>query len=290
MTTPPTLSLDDLAAPTTEASVVTDLLDAPEFEPVAGVDPAQLDAYDLTQAVELNVPGPEPTRAMFRISGLALVGSDLAARPASVSITASSDPQAGRDALTIEVGDTVSRTVVDRTSHTAYRSSPALPEDVWAQFPESEVIEDTDAANVAELFDALITGPLTPDVLAAATVTPGDGLVRLGGGAIARRYDVVVTVDTIQPRGALMFAAALESLITSSDGLGTLSFEVYVTDQPALALVITEFEVDGEPRTFTQFFDQRPANVRIELPAAQSVLGGTDSTTDSATDTFTEGE
>jgi hypothetical protein len=68
-----------------------------------------------------------------------------------------------------------------------------------------------------------------------------------------------------------MFAGEPGS-VADADGGDTISFQVYVTRQPALALVTSIFEVNGEPRAFTQMFDRRPANVRIELPGPGQVV------------------
>ena len=43
-----------------------------------------------------------------------------------------------------------------------------------------------------------------------------------------------------------------------------------MTDQPALALVTTEFEVGRRAARAHPVLRPRPANVRIELPAAES--------------------
>ena len=49
---------------------------------------------------------------------------------------------------------------------------------------------------------------------------------------------------------------------------------MYVTDQPGLALVTARFKVDGIVYVLEQFFDRRPANVIIELPAPDDVIDG----------------
>jgi hypothetical protein len=281
ITTPPTLAPDDRPATTLDPPVTTAAATAPadtlpaaalvatDFEPVAVGDPAQLAAHDLEAAVAANAAGDAPARTSFRISGLVEAGD----RPSIVGVTIASDPLAGRDSLSITAGASFSRTIVDRVEQVVYRSSPALPEGSWARFDQSEVLRDTDAADIDELFDSLVAGPVTPRLLAAAEIDAYDGLVRLGDGAVARRYDVTVGPEWIAPWGAMTFAASPRAVVTNRDGLALITFEVYVTDAPALALVISQFEVFGEPRAMMQFFEQRPPDVRIDLPDPADVIG-----------------
>ena len=51
----------------------------------------------------------------------------------------------------------------------------------------------------------------------------------------------------------------------------SITFQVYVTDQAHLALVTANFMVGQQYFVLSQFFDQRPANVRIEFPMSASV-------------------
>ena len=49
----------------------------------------------------------------------------------------------------------------------------------------------------------------------------------------------------------------------------SITFQVYVTAEAHLALVTSNFTVGPQTFVLSQFFDRRPANVRIELPNAQ---------------------
>ena len=279
ITTPPTLGPLDTpastAVPTTSIVVQAQL--APEFESVPDVDAAELARYDLAIAVERNTPSSDAMRTIFEIARPREdpIDIDPEILDSTVSIVVASDPAAQLDSLTVESGDSVSRSIVDRAASRVYTSTPALPEDRWAQFSESEVIEGSGAATLGELFDALVTGPITADLMASASVTPADGLVRLDGGAIARRYDFEVAIDAIEPRGVLMLLAP-QGQLRGADGSATVEFQVYVTSQPALALVTGTFQASGRPLSFVQLFDRRPANVRIDVPTGEQLIPARD--------------
>ncbi len=279
ITTPPTLApLDTPAAtapPTTSIAVLAQ--GAPAFESVPDVDPAELAQYDLAAAVERNAPSADAMRAIFEIAGPREdpIDIDPEILDSTVSVVVASDPGAQLDSLTVQFGDSVSRSIVDRAAAAVYTSTPALPEDRWAQFSESEVIDGSGAASLSQLFDALLTGPITAELLAAASVTPSDGLVRLDGGAIARRYDLDVALGAIEPPGVLSFLSPPGEL-RGADGSATVQFQVYVTSQPALALVTGVFQASGRPRSFVQLFDRRPANVRIDVPTGEQLIPSRD--------------
>ena len=113
---------------------------------------------------------------------------------------------------------------------------------------------------------------MTPRRRRPARVTPTDQLVRMAGGAFARRYDVVIPVESLRPVGGLLFADVADYSIINGLAPPAIRFQVYVTDQPAIALVVSLFEIDDNPRLFTQYFDRTPANVRIDLPPADQVV------------------
>ena len=79
-------------------------------------------------------------------------------------------------------------------------------------------------------------------------------------------------IDYLRPYGALLFADVTRRHGRSAMPCPTsITFQVYVTADAHLALVTANFTVGPQCFVLSQFFDQRPANVRIELPMAQSL-------------------
>jgi hypothetical protein len=102
-----------------------------------------------------------------------------------------------------------------------------------------------------------------------ATITPSEGLMRIMGGGYARRFDVEIPIEYLRPYGALLFASITIGTVDTDAVPNSITFQVYVNGEARLALVTSNFTVGPQTFVLSQFFDRRPANVRIELPNAQ---------------------
>jgi hypothetical protein len=242
----------------------------PGFPVVPGSADEDLSAYDLDAAVANNMPGAEPQRSMFNVVGSDLTGSATSGGTATPPLraTAASEPGSARDAMTVERGGYTSSLVVDRLGQVVY---VLRPEDNgnWATLEQGIVLAGTGTVSLNDLFNAFVTGPITPAAMQHATITPSEGLMRIMGGGYARRFDVEVPIEYLRPYGALVFANVTDFTVDSDAVPDSITFQVYVNGEARLAFVTSNFTVG--PRTFvlSQFFDRRPANVRIELPNAQ---------------------
>ena len=85
---------------------------------------------------------------------------------------------------------------------------------------------------------------------------------------------MVVPIDALRPYGILLLTSVDDGAIADGLAPASITFDVYVTSQPALALVTARFEADGAAYLLQQFFDRRPANVLLELPPADSIIDG----------------
>lgn len=241
----------------------------PTFDGIPNVAITDLDDYDLLTAAAVNATGGTPMRTTVRLQGVQVDG--LFGNEARAVI--SNDPDAGRDELRIErdVGEPA-EIIADRTTGTVYRTDTGI-DGRWEQFAGDEFVLGTGATTVDALFDALVEGPITADSLTTATSIEADaGLVRLDGGAIARRWHVVIPIDGLRPFGQLLLAGVSEQSVAEGAAPTEVGFDAYVTDQGRFALVAARFESDGVVYSFEQFFDRRPANVLIDLPATEDLL------------------
>ena len=240
----------------------------PGFPVVPGSADEDLSAYDLEAAVANNMPGAEPQRSMFNVvdsdsNGASSTTSNSGAD--TLRATAMFQPGPARDALTIQIGGDTARLVVDRAEQVVYRLSP---EDgaSWQTVDTQQVVLDTGTESLDALFDAFVTGPITQVALEHGAVTPWNELVRIMGGGSARRFDVEVPVQYLQPYGALLFANVTDKTVRSDVAPETITFQVYVTGHARLALVTANFDVGETTYVLSQFFDRKPANVKIDLP------------------------
>jgi hypothetical protein len=213
------------------------------------------------------MPDAHPQRSMFNIVGSVPAGSVTTdtTLPPTLRATAASEPGAGRDALTIDYGGDTSHIVVDRAERAAYVLGSQ--DNGWRKLDPLILMGGSGTESLNELFDAFVVGPITPAALAHATITPSAGLTRIMGGGFARRFDVEVPIEYLRPYGALQFADVTESTVDSESVPRSLTFQVYVTAEQHLALVTSKFTVGPQSYVLSQFFDRRPADVRIDLPS-----------------------
>ena len=249
----------------------------PGFPVVPGSADEDLSAYDLDAAVANNVPGADPQRSMFNV-----VGSEPrrdrsrpAARrrhrcerrpPASRLGTRRADDPVRRQHLAAgrrpprpsRVHAAARRTTATgrRSNHTTCWRAPAPSRWTSCSTPSSPARS-------------------RPPRSTHATVTPSDGLMRIMGGGFARRFDVEVPIEYLRPYGALLFANVSDGAVDSDAAPDAITFQVYVTAEAHLALVTSNFTVGPQNFVLSQFFDRRPANVRIELPTVRAGLDAT---------------
>jgi hypothetical protein len=265
-TQPVDRTLPDDASPPFDPTALT----VPTFDVVPDVAPDDLGAYDLLGAIAANGVGGTPMRTKLRIDGIQQTGLFRT----SLDVTVSNDPTAGIDSIAVQgnVGERA-ELVLDRATESVFRTDNGM-DGRWEQFPTDEFLVGTGTDRIDALFDSFATGPISPAAVAGGTVEPADGLVRLNGGAIARLYRVIVPVEALQPYGLLLVANVYDESIANGLAPESITFDVYVTNQPALALVTARFEVDQTVYLLQQFFDRRPANVLLELPPADAIIDG----------------
>ena len=267
------------AAPRTTAppsTIVMPSLSLPEYPVVPGTTGTDLATYDLDAAVAANVPGDVPRRTMFRIVGSAPDGTGPVSANARIQetlrATAANEPGTRRDRLTLEWGALESQMIVDRADEAVYGLF-SKGDGTWRSIDPASLTGGSGTDRLDTLFDAFVAGPITPATLERSTVTASDGLLRIMGGVSARRFEIEVPLDALQPYGALVFANISTGTVANASAPEAITFQVYVTDQPALALVTAEFDVAGESFVMSQVFDRRPANVRIEVPEIDPFAG-----------------
>lgn len=288
ITTPPTLPELGALPPITEPAGTTvagpasvdpadreppydpESLTVPTFDVVPNVAPDALGGYDLLGAIAANSVGGTPMRTKLRLDGIPLSGVFRTA----LDVTVSNDPDVGIDSLVVQgnVGERA-EIVFDRATQSVLRTDSGM-DGQWERFASDDFLAGTGSDQLDALFDSFATGPISPAAVAGGTVEPADGLVRLNGGAIARLYRVTVPVEALQPYGMMLIANVYEQTIAAGQTPATITFDAYVTDQPALALVTARFEVDDTVYLLQQYFDRRPANVLLELPAPDTIIDG----------------
>ena len=268
-TVPPTLPAAAVSAPASSMPFDPTDVTVPTFEVVPNAPPGLLATFDLSAAVLANVAGAAPIRTRLMLEGVRADGQFRS----TADVLVLHDPQAGRDSLLIErnVGETA-RIITDRSQQLVFRTDTGLG-DRWERLPGESFVNGTRADTIDELFDSLVTGPITSDVVAAATaVVPDDRLVQLDDGRFARAHLIVVPLDAIRPYGLLLFANIFEGTVDDGEVPESLEFTAYVTDASQLALVTVRFEAAGVVFALTQSLDDSPDQMEIELPDPASLF------------------
>jgi hypothetical protein len=256
-TSPPVL----LTLPLAERADEALRLRLPVFEPVLD-ESGELDDYDLMAAIEDAAARPA-AQARFVIRGL---------EPPVRTVIATRDRTTDLDELIVQsAGVTTSSLVHAGTATTYTTSSTGNWVGRWLAYDETELPADG-TGDTRSVVDAIVGGPITSRMLGAGSAVADDGLVRLDDGTTARRYRVDVTFDAGGPPAWLRFAAVDSSMIDAEALPASLSFDVYVTKRPSLALVASRVEIDGAPFLFVQYFDQVPDAPHLQLPPDWAVI------------------
>jgi hypothetical protein len=234
----------------------------PEFAVIPDVGPPAVGAFELLPAVALNAVGDLPKRTTVLLDGVQLDGLYSSA----ARLVVESDPASERDSLTVEWGvGAPAEFVVDRASDAVYRTDARL-EGRWERFTSAQFTDGTGAADLGDLFDTFVTGPISPRTLAASTITTTDELVELEAGILARAYTVITPIEALVPYGVLLLANVYDDSVTAGRAPREITFIVYVTEGSELALVTARFEANATAFALQQTFGPPPSGLTIALP------------------------
>lgn len=279
LVTVPTATIADVATATatdTDASGATpdeELLDpasvtVPTFPVLADLDPERSPGnFELLPAAAANVVGERPMRSTVTLDGVQLDGRYRRA----VSLVTIVDPAAERYTLTVDGVGSQGEFVVDVATGTVYRTDSRL-DGRWEQFDAGRFTEGTGTDDLGELFDAFVTGPVTPATLAASTIETGDELVELDRGVVARPFTVTTPVTALVPYGVLLLADVFDESVADGRAPDTITFTVYVTEVSELALVTARFETQDTAFALEQTFGPPATDVSITLPSPDTLI------------------
>jgi hypothetical protein len=286
ITTPPTLPSLVTVPPVTEpaearkaqtdpsgAALDEELLDpasvtVPVFPVVAELDPGTTPGgYELLPAAAANVVDERPLRSTVTLDGVQLDGR----YRSTVTLVTVVDPVAARYTLTVDGVGSRGEFVVDVATGTVYRTDSRL-EGRWEQFDAARFTEGTGTDDLGELFDAFVTGPITPATLAVSTIETGVELVQLDRGVVARPYTVTTPITELVPYGVLLLADIFDESVADGRAPDTITFTVYVTEVSELALVTARFETQDTAFALEQTFGSPDGPVAIELPPPDMLI------------------
>ncbi len=287
ITTPPTLpslvtvptvtepeeATEGIDTDASDAILDEELLDpasvtVPEFPVVAELAPGTAPSgYELLPAAAANVVDERPMRSTVMLDGVQLDGRYRSA----VTLVTIVDPIDERYTLTVDGVGSRGEFVVDVAGGTVYRTDSRL-EGRWEQFDAARFTEGTGTDDLGELFDAFVTGPITPATLAVSTIETGDELVELDRGVVARPYTVITPITDLVPYGVLLLADIFDDSVADGGAPDMITFTVYVTEGSELALVTARFETRDSAFALEQTFGPPATDVSITLPSLDTLI------------------
>ncbi len=278
VTVPPATFADEEIATATEtdpsgAAFDEELLDpasvtVPEFPVVADLDPGTTPgSFELLPAAAANAIGEEPMRSTATLDGVQLDGRYRSA----VTLVTVVDPVTARYTLTVDGVGSRGEFVVDVATGTVYRTDSRL-EGRWEQFDAARFTEGTGTDDLGELFDAFVTGPLTPRTITASAIETTDELVELDRGVVARPYTIITPITELVPYGVLLLADVFDESVADGRAPDTITFTVYVTEGSELALVTARFETQDTAFVLEQTFGPPASDVSIIIPSLDALI------------------
>ena len=184
-------------APAREGSLLEQVV-VPTYPAADRPDPLAQSAFDLAVAVselESDVPRVGSTHLEIGVGGFV---SDT---------TIVRDPVTGR----FEVDRDGLVAVVDESSGWTYVDISNPGDERWMTIDAEPLAESVGAADVGTLYRWLMLGPLRPDTIAWATVTPGAFVMIDDGLRVAREYTVVLPAAMIPEWRLYVFGPTSES-------------------------------------------------------------------------------
>lgn len=274
VTVPPATIADDATeTDPSGAALDEELLDpasvtVPTFPVFADLDPGTVPGgYELLPAAAANVVGEQPMRSTVTLDGVQLDGRYRSA----VTLVTIVDPVDERYTLTVDSVGSQGEFVVDVATGSVYRTDSRL-EGRWEQFDAARFTEGTGTDDLGELFDAFVTGPITPATLAVSTIETGDELVELDRGVVARPYTVITPITELVPYGVLLLADVFDESVADGRAPDAITFTVYVTEVSELALVTARFETQDTAFALEQTFGPPATDVSITLPSPDTLI------------------
>lgn len=162
--------------------------------------------------------------------------------------------------------------VVDRATGLTYLdiSSPGDPQ--WVLNDNQLVAENFGVENVGVLYDRLLLGPIRPDTISSATVTPGQFVMLDDGITVARVFTVELPGDLIPEWQLYVFGPTHEFL--PSDRPSRMAYTVYVDEHSEIRRVVGLSDLGGIPQLVVHDLGALAERFPIELPDPATINTG----------------
>ena len=280
LTTPPTLTpLDPIPAPDgaptarsnagSSAGVPSRELSLLEQVPVpdyptvtGGVSPApgEFDLYAAVAQLGADVDRRSSTRLELGVGGYRL------------DVATARDAADDRYALTIDTGDRPARWIITDAGTQMYLETSSPDEEQWLPVDGEDFAQFYGFDSAPALLDRLLQGPIRPDTISSAKVTPRDFVMLDDGVTIARQFTVEVPGALI-PEWQLYVLGPTDEFLPSARP-NDLTYTVYVDRGSEIVRVTGLSDLGGIPQLVVHDVEASTEPIAIDLPDPATINPG----------------
>ena len=245
-------------APAREGSLL-DLIPVPTYAPVTGREVVSPDGFDLYRAVaqlDIDAARRSSTRLELGVGGYLRDFAILR------------DPTSDR--YQVEREGVVS--IFDGTTGSAYVNASFPGDEQWLPSDDRALAESVGVDSVTELYQRLLLGPIRPDTITSATVTPGELVVLDDGLTAARAFTVELPAALIPEWQLYVFGPTNE--FAPSVRPTRMTYTAYVDEQNQIRRIVGLSDLGRIPQLVVHDLGTLAERFPIELPDPATINTG----------------
>ncbi len=245
-------------APAREGSLLDQIV-VPTYPPVTEGEAVPPDGFDLYAAIaqlDDDIARRSSTHLELGVGGFVR------------DYTIARDPTTDRYEVTRE-GVTM---IVDETTGLTFVDWSSPGDEQWLPIDDRSLAESVGIASVGEFYHRLLLGPIRPDTISSATVTPGDVVLLDDGISAARAFDIELPGALIPEWQLYVFGPTNE--FVPSDRPSRLTYTVYVDRHDQIHRIVGLSDLGGIPQLIVHDLGTLTERVPIELPDPATINTG----------------
>jgi len=237
-------------APAREGSLL-DLINVPTYPPLTGRQVASADGFDLYRAVsQLDVDAARLSSTRLELGVGGYTGD----------FTILRDPTSDR--YRVDRDGAVS--VFDGTTGLAYADFSLPGDDQWLPSDDRPLAERFGVGSVPALYQRLLLGPIRPDTISSATVTPGEFVILDDGLTAARAFTVELPAAVIPEWQLYVFGPTNE--FATSVGPTRMTYTAYVDERNQIRRIVGLSDLGRIPQLVVHDLGTLAESIPIALP------------------------
>ena len=244
-------------APAREGSLL-DLIDVPTYPPLTGRQVASADGFDLYRAVsQLDVDVARRSSTRLELGGGYLRDFAILRDPTS-------------DRYRVDRDGAVS--IFDGTTGLTYADFSLPGDDQWLPSDDRPLADSVGVGSVPALYQRLLLGPIRPDTLSSATVTPGEFVILDDGLTSARAFTVELPAAVIPEWQLYVFGPTNE--FPASVRPARMTYTAYVDELNQIRRIVGLSDLGRIPQLVVHDLGTLAEPIPIALPDPATINTG----------------